>query len=221
MASPIDISVSADVKALTRALTNFAYKQVPFATATALTILAKSVQEEEARNIATTFNKPKPFTKNSVGVQAARKDRLVATVYVKPIAARYLAPYEEGGLHMLPGRVLLNPKNIRLNNYGQLPRDMLAKLKARSDIFIGPVKGKSGTINGVWQRVPAVAGQAAKRGRAAKAGQAAHLKLLIRFGSAIPVNKRLNYRSRAQAIISRGLRTAFTEAMGNAIASAR
>ena len=47
----------------------------------------------------------------------------------------------------------------------------------------------------------------AARGRQripAKKGQPAHLKLLIRFGDALPVNKRLKYRSRAEAPVRAG-----------------
>jgi hypothetical protein len=98
---------------------------------------------------------------------------------------------------------------------------VLEKLRARKDIFIGPVKAKSGTINGVWQRMPPKDGQKARRGRAATAAQPGHLKLLIRFGDALAVNKRLNYRSRAQAIVDRRFRAVFGEAIDRALATAR
>jgi len=221
MASPIDLSVRSNVKELSKKLSALAYKQIGFATAQALTAIAKQVQADETRNIAHTFKKPKPFTQNSVGVRGARKDNLVATVFVRPIAAKYLAPYEDGGVHFLSGRALLNPKNLKLNAYGQLPRGVLARLKARKDIFIGPVKTKAGSVNGVWQRIPPKDGKAARRGRAAVAAQPGHLKLLIRFGDAIQVNKRLNYRSRAKAVVERGFAVAFRESMGRALDSAR
>jgi hypothetical protein len=221
MSGPIEISVRADVKALTKTLTALAYKQIGFATALALTAIAKEVQAEEISNISDVFKKPKPFTKKSVGVRGARKDTLTAIVFIKPIAAKYLAPYEDGGVHVLPGKKLLNPKDIKLDSFGQLPRNVLEKLRARKDIFIGPVKAKSGTINGVWQRIPPKDGQKARRGRAATAAQPGHLKLLIRFGDALTVNKRLNYRSRAQAIIDRRFKAVFGEAMSRALATAR
>ena len=221
MASPIDISVRANVKELSKKLSALASKQIGFATALALTAIAKEVQAEETRNIATTFKKPRLFTQRSVGMRGARKDTLTATVFVKPIAAKYLQPYEDGGVHVLPGKKLLNPKDIKLDSFGQLPRNVLEKLRARKDIFIGPVKAKSGTINGVWQRIPPKDGQKARRGRAATAAQPGHLKLLIRFGDALAVNKRLNYRSRAQAIVDRRFRAVFGEAIDRALATAR
>ena len=209
MAGPFDISVHANIKELSRSLSRLAHTQINFATAQALTALAKEVQADEIRNIATTFKKPKPFTQKSVGVQGARKDTLKATVFVRPIAAKYLEPYESGGSHVLSGRALINPKNIKLDRYGQLPRKALARLKARKDVFIGRVKTRKGSVNGVWQRIPA------------KRKLPAHLKLLIRFGDSLPVKKRLNYRSRAQAIVDRRFNACFAEAMSKALASAR
>lgn len=209
MSGPVAISVRYDVKQLTKKLSALAYKQVGFATAQALTSIAKEVQADEINNIASTFKQPKPFTQKSVGVQGARKDTLTAIVFVRPIAAKYLAPYEEGGSHVLSGRALLNPKNIKLDKYGQLPRKVLERLKARPDVFIGPVKTKAGMVNGVWQRIPA------------KKKVAVHLKLLIRFGDALAVTKRLNYRSRAQAIVNRRFNAVFAEAIGHALATAR
>lgn len=227
MASPFDISVHANVKEISRSLSRLAHSQINFATALALTALAKEVQADEIRNIGSTFKKPKPFTQKSVGMQGARKDTLQAKVFVRPIAARYLEPYEKGGSHVLAGRALINPKNIKLDSYGQLPRKALARLKARKDIFIGPVKTKSGVINGVWQRAyhrP----KGSERGRSRQGGEVrrganttGRLKLLIRFGDALAVNKRLNYRSHARALIDRRFNALFSEAMGKALASAR
>jgi len=227
MANPFDISVHANVKEISRSLSRLAHSQINFATALALTALAKEVQADEIRNIGRTFKKPKPFTQKSVGMQGARKDTLQAKVFVRPIAARYLEPYEKGGSHVLAGRALINPKNIKLDSYGQLPRKALARLKARKDIFIGPVKTKSGVINGVWQRAYRRP-KGSERGRSRQGGEVrrganttGRLKLLVRFGDALAVNKRLNYRSHARALIDRRFNALFSEAVGKALASAR
>lgn len=211
MSGPFDVSIRSNLKEITRSLSALANKQIAFATAQALTELAKEVQADEIENIATTLKKPKPFTQKSVGMQGARKDTLRASVFVRPVSAKYLAPYEDGGNHVLPGdsKAILNPKNIRLDQYGQLPRKVLDRLKARKDVFIGPVKSKSGTVNGIWQRIPA------------KRKQPAHLKLLIRFGDSLAVKKRLNYRSRAKALVDRRFNAVFESELGKAIASAK
>lgn len=224
---PIEISVRSNIKAVTKGLSAFAYKQLPFATASALTALAKEVAADEENLIKATFKRPKPFTSKSLGVQAARKDRLEAKVYMKPIAEKYLAPYASGGRHVLPGRALLNPKNIRLDQYGQLPRGTLERLKARPDVFIGPVQTKSGIINGVWQRPyvranTKVRGQSRRNGSLARGGNTTgKLKLLIRFGDAIDVTKRLPYQAKAKALIGKRFNAVFGAALAKAIATSR
>jgi len=134
-----------------------------------------------------------------------------------------------GGNHVLPGdsKAILNPKNIKLDKYGQLPRKVLDRLKARKDIFIGPVKTKSGIVNGVWQRAY-FRPNGSERGRSHQGGEVrrganttGRLKLLIRFGDALVVSKRLKYRSRAKALVDRRFNAVFDEAMSKALASAR
>lgn len=205
----LDISVRSNLKQVIRQLSAVAYKQVDFAAAQAVNDLARQVAEAEKQNIKDTFEKPKPFTVSAVAVRGATKRTLTAVVFIRPIAAKYLAPYEDGGAHKLPGRALLNPKNIRLDQYGQLTRSTLQRLKARRDVFIGPVNTKHGPVNGVWQRTKA------------QRGQRPGLKLLIRFGDALPVKKRLGYGTTAKAIIDRGWSGAFERTMARALATAR
>jgi hypothetical protein len=206
---PVDISVRSNLKQVTRQLSALAYKQVDFAAAQAINDLARQVAAAEQANIKEVFEKPKPFTVNAIGVKGATKRNLTAIVFVRPIAAKYLAPYEDGGRHELPGRALLNPKNIRLDQYGQLTRATLQRLKARSDVFIGPVNTKHGVVNGVWQRTKA------------RRGVRAGLKLLIRFGDALPVGKRLGYGAKARDVVAKGWHAAFDRAMARALATAR
>jgi len=225
--STIEISIRSNIKEIQKKLSAFADKQVPFATAQALTAVAKKVAADESANIAKTFEHPSPFTVKSVRVQAARSDRLYARVFVMDKAARYLQPYEVGGTHVLSSKALLNPKDIQLNQYGQLRRGALAALKARSDIFIGPVKTNKGIVNGVWQRVAAIA--KIERRKAGKIivsqtkrglNQTGRLKLLIRFGDALSVNKRLHYADVAKRTVDANLNREFGRALGKAIATA-
>jgi hypothetical protein len=213
----IEVSVRADLVGLQRSLSALAQTQVPYATATALTALAKRVQAAEKISLSTVFDRPTPFTLGAIGVRAARKDTLQAMVFVRDTAAGYLSPYEFDGPRKLNGRALLNPKAIGLNRYGNLPKGALAKLKARPDIFIGPVKTKAGSINGVWQRPAANAKAGARRG----GNSTGKLKLLIRFADGKPVPRRLGYRDRAKKIVDGFFKVEFDAAMARAMASAR
>ncbi len=71
-------------------------KQIPFATAQALTSVARQIAAAEKVGIQRTFANPTPFTVNSVKSRGARKDNLVATVSIMDTAAEYLDPYEFG-----------------------------------------------------------------------------------------------------------------------------
>lgn len=229
----IGISVKSDFKKLTRSLSALVTKQVPFAKAQAINATAKRVQVAETENIRKTFTSPTPFTQNSVAVKRATKANPTAIVYVRDIAAKYMQPYEGGGVHVLPGRALLNPKNIALNAYGQLPRGIVDKLKGRPDVFIGSVRLKNGdTINGIWQRptdtkrVTLLNERSKRLGKLNRlkrtdANPRGKLKLLIRFGDAIPVKKQLNYGKQARVIVNRYLAQDFEAALKKALATAK
>lgn len=209
----LEISVRANVKAIRRDLDNLAYRQLPFATAQALTGLAKRIRDDERREMEKVFNRPTPFTAASVGSRGATKANPVAIVYIRDIAARYLAPFTFGGTHFLGGkRGLLVPKNIPINQYGNLPRGTLARLKGRRDVFIGAIKLKSGeTLHGVWQR--------ASWERAN--GSIRRLKLLVRFEDPLPVHQRFDWFGLAQRTVRRWFNAEFAAAFRRALATAR
>lgn len=223
----ITISLHADTKALIGKLGNLAAKQIPYATALAINDLASQVQVGETALIRATFKNPRPFTAKSVLRKLASKNFPVAVLTIRPEVAKYLQPYETGGLHVLPGKALLDPVDIRLDQYGQLPQQTMTRLTARKDIYIGPIQTKSaGVISGVWQRV-AVSRAGNKRVKGPIKGSTVFhqvhgaLKLLIRFGNAIPVKQHLGFHDRAIEIVKAGFIQAFHAAMAKAIATAK
>lgn len=97
----LEISIRSNVKEISKKLTDFAYKQLPYAQAQAVTVLAKLVRDAEVAGLKETFPTATPFTLKSVGVKAARKNNPVSIIYVKDVAAAYLQPFETGGTHFL------------------------------------------------------------------------------------------------------------------------
>lgn len=212
------LSIKVDTRAVTRALQD-AQRQIPFATMVAVNDLAFRVREAENAAMTTIFKHPRLFTQRAVlgrDIQRATKANPTAIVSVRPEVAKYLAPYEFGGVHATPGRALLNPKDIRLDQYGQLPRNIMKRLAARPDIFIGSIDTKHGKVAGVWQRL-----KAPKRGRGAKGKPAQHLKLLIRFGEALPVHKQLGFVARGAAVVRAQGAEAMRAAVERALRTAR
>ncbi|MEI7167645.1 hypothetical protein WCU72_03185 [Pectobacterium parmentieri] len=197
-------------------------KQIPFATAQALTSVARKIQAAQKTAITRTFDNPTPFTVNSVGSQGARKDNLTARVFVKEKASVYLEPFEFGGQHKINGAALLNPKNIKLNKYGNLGNRKMDSRK-KDNTFVGDVNG----VGGLWQRKKAkkVKKNKKRQKRSPNGTRRPRVKqrppkLLIRFGDALPVRERLGYFDRANtmaaALMPGELSKAIAEAMRTA-----
>lgn len=198
-------------------------KQIPFATAQALTSTVRKIENAQKVALQRNLESPTPFTVKSIKSRGARKSDLRAKVFVMNIAAEYLTPFEEGGIHKLNGSALLNPKNIKLNKYGNLPRNKLSSLKAKDNTFIGDVGG----ANGVWQRKKVKKGKKGRKriqrspnGARKDRKKQAMPKLLIQFGDALPVKPVLGYQNRAmkmaQALLPQEINRAIAEAMRTA-----
>jgi len=213
----------ADIKDLSAQLQSLK-KQVPFATAQALTSVARQIAAAEKTAFQRKLETPTPFTVNSVGSVGARRDSLTAKVFVRDIAAGYLEPFEFGGVHKLNGQALLNPKDIKLNKYGNLTRNKLSQLKAKPDVFIGDIDG----INGVWQRVKEKKGKKGKKRQKRSANGTRRAretnpmpKLLIRFGDALPVKPTLGYMDRAEKMAAVLMPAALSNAIDQALRTAK
>jgi len=200
-------------------------KQIPFATAQALTSVARKIEAAQKTALSRKLENPTPFTVKAVGSTGARRDNLVAKVFVRDIAAGYLEPFEFGGHHKLNSQALLNPKNIKLNKHGNLTRNKMAQLKAKPEVFVGDVGG----VNGVWQRKKTSKGKkvAKRRKRSANGTRRPPRqkkrapKLLIRFGDALPVHPVLGYRERSETMAANLIKTELNRAIAAAMASAR
>ncbi len=227
------INLRSNIKQIEGKLSAFAYKQLPFAQAQALTALAKRVVVAEQANEEKVLDRPKPFTKGALGVIRADKRRQTATVFLKDITARYLEPYEFGGHNVLNSKAVLTPVDAKkdLDQFGNLPRNFMKRLKGRADIYVGPIKTKSGTINGVWQRTTDAA--AVRIARVGKNGQVrigktrkslndtGKLKLLIRFTDAHAAKQHLGWFGVAQHVISKEFNREFGKALAKAMATAK
>ena len=79
----LDYVVTGDVSKITAHLSDLAQRQVPFATAMALTKTAKFVQQKIREEMPRVFDGPTRYTLNSTWVRPATKQRLWAEVKIK------------------------------------------------------------------------------------------------------------------------------------------
>lgn len=205
----LTLSVKADIRKVAKALEDASRKQLPFATAQAINATAEKVRIAQRDNMREVLDEPTPFTLNSIAVKRATKSNPVALVYVKPVAAAYLLPYEIGGKNKLNSKALLKPVNAKVNQYGNLPRNLVRRLASKPNTFVGKVQTKRGLIDGVWQR--------SKKTR----GKAAGLKLMVEFTDAHEARQRLDYRGVGKRVVAATFRIELDRAMAKALATAR
>lgn len=231
--------IRVDLRPAIAALGDLSQRQVPFASALALTTLAQGVQDTETELEIATFDNPTPFTKRAFGKTPATKRNLVATVFIKNRTSAaggqnaYLEPYVDGGERSLgTKKAMLVPIGQRTNQYGNLPRNALARLKARPDVFVGAVTfKKSGrTVSGVWQRSPTKRGARHKGGgeygtrgdsQGKVGGVRTTLKLLIEFEDTTEAPKHFDFYGAARAYVAKHGQRVFNEALAKALTMPR
>lgn len=163
------ISVEAKTKDLTRHLTRIQRKQIPFAAQQALNSVAFDCQNSIRRALPKRLDRPtgnavtgKGGFISSVQVQQTNKKDLTARVGFagrnfrktkwKETPAKIMALLMGGGTRKASGKAIPVPipKNIKLNQYGNLPRTKTRTLLAKPQYFSGKPRGRGA---GVYERV--------------------------------------------------------------------
>ena len=237
----LEVRVTSNLKEIGKKLDALAYRELPFATARALTELARELQAAERAEMESVFDKPKPFTLNSVRVFGASKDSLTAGVFVMDRAANYLDPFVDGGEHFIaPGRGdhLLGPVQAPKTQYGGLRRGYVAQAKGSRDKFTGVVQTRQGPINGLWQRTTRYEARDRKgrlhtsrtgslrrgwthTGSNGKPRKISGLRLLVRFVANKPVKQHLDYFVRAEKLVNQRFDAVLGRELAKAIASSK
>lgn len=197
----IKINVSADVSRLTAHLRSIEQKQIPFATAQALTAVAKHAQASVTVQLPSIFDRPTPFTMRAIASTSARKSDLTATVFVRPMQARYLELEETGGFRTsATGKSLPEPIAIPVNKFGNIPRNKIAQLATKPNYFIGTI----GSVRGLYQR--------SKNGP---------LKLMARFVAGWSIKPKFKFAERVTVDVRKTIPAAMRQAIDKALTTAR
>lgn len=205
----VALRVKADIKKATRYLNSVQRKQVPFATAKALTLTAKDAQVNITKTLPKDLHKPTPFTMRGIGMRPAKKKFLQSSVFVKPIQFDYLKWSIHGGTRHPKHRVIIiGAEGRRRNQYGNTPgfRHLRRNLLAKPNVFEGEINGQAG----IWQRK--------KRSRRNPAGSVTPLAIYVdRAG----YSKRLRFFERAEGTARARFPTHFRRELQKALRTAR
>lgn len=211
----IAISVHADIAPVLRRLDEIGRNQAPFAIARALTDTAQEGRKAMTGRLAAVFDRPTPFTMRAIGIEAARKGKPQARIFVKDIQARYLLAEEIGGVRTpRAGQALVLPGKVRLNRYGNMPAGLLKRLHVMA--------GQPATRSAGVAYLPASA-PANKAGIGGYFRRAAGHKLmrLTVFEAVAHYRARMQFRETVGAAVRGGIVARLRQRLGEAIASAR
>lgn len=194
----VQLSVKADIKQVTRYLTNVQKKQVPFAAAGALTDTAFAARKAERAQIVKKLDRPKPFTVNGFRVKKASKTRLISSVFVTDLVWDYLRWQVQGGARKPKKRFIPIAVGALLDRYGNIKGRKRGPKGKRQFI-----DNKNGVL-GVWERTPS--------------GKS---KLIIFYGEEAQYDQKFPFFKIARGVGISKFPTFFAKRMRKALATAR
>lgn len=146
-----DMSIVSNIRDVERDLSDFARKQLPFATSLAINATLDDIHKNETRRLERTIDRPTPFTRKAYGRKRANKFTLAGAVFAKDIQAGYLKRLEKPSTRLPKGRAIVIPRKVRLNKYGNMPKGRVKKALASPKVFSGRPRG--GGAPGIYQRM--------------------------------------------------------------------
>ena len=129
-----------------RAQLGAASKQAAFAASKALNAAAKDVQKAIPDGLRKSLDRPTDFTASvkATRIEYASKTKLEAAVLFKDKQASYMRYQVEGGTRQPTRKALRLPSAVQLNQYGNLPKGIIAQLiaVARKESKLGKRKAR-------------------------------------------------------------------------------
>lgn len=242
----ITVSVKHNIDDVVRNMNDKFRNQVPFATAKALTLTAKAVQAGMRTEMASVFDRPKPYTLGGTYITPATKTNQVAVVGIKDESssgrapAKYLSAQLGGGARRVAGyesalqKLGVMPSGWRavpaagakLDRYGNLNQnqytEMIGSLRANIRSYKG--RGKRAYAAGYFAALPG-----SRRAshltpgvyyRIERAGSSAIIPVLV-FVQSVQYAKRLDLIKIVDAEVGPTFDREFAAALAGAIRTAR
>jgi len=201
------VEIKVDIRGLDTTKQHFAtlQKQIPFATALALTRTAKEVQREEIAHIRSAFTVRGSWLREGgkfgVGIFPASKENLVAVVESR---APWLEAHEEGMTRTPAGAHFAIPqKDIRRTKSQVIAKSQRPKALKRAF----KVETKAGRVPLLLQRI----------GR----GKSSILRIMYQLTGRAKIEPRLRFFETGKVVVEKVWRRIFSEALDRAIRTAR
>ena len=243
------INVKSDIDRVVRGLSAQARRQIPFATAVALTRTAKAVENDLRGEMGKVFDKPAPYVARGTFVQSAKKTALEATVGMRDQAngrgaspAMYVRESFGGGMRgQKPFEVALRAMGalpagwktvpgagLKLDAYGAPNRKQLAEVLGamRSGMRAYKGRGKRMQAVGYFAVLPG-ARRASTRHlapgiyRRIQSGIGGALQPVLIFVQQAAYQRRLDIQAIGDRTVRSEFAAHFRQALGQAMESAR
>ena len=199
----MQIKIKDNIKQLTKGLSSFEKKQIPFAVATGINTTLFGLRKEMGKQTVKKLDRPTPATQQGFTIKKANKRNLTGALAIKDFVADYLKYQIDGGIRQT-GKKIPVPytQNARLNKFGNIPNKRKGLIKRPTKQFIAKIGG----VSGVFQR----------SGRGGK-----QVKLLIAFEDSVTYDKKpfpfyKIGKGYINSVYSRNLARAFAKAMRTA-----
>jgi hypothetical protein len=206
-------------------------KQVSFAASKALNATAKKVAEAMPAEIEKAIDKPTPFTKRGVRIlKYANKATLTATVGFMDAQAKYMIWQIEGGTRQAGAAGLKLPGAVNLNEFGNIPRGLIAQLVAvaNKERKLGKVKARriavSRNVELFYGEPTSHTGKPYPRGIYKRVGSGVSSRLIpivVFPRTSAHYRPRFDFNAKAIAVVSREWQGQFNLALADALRTAR
>lgn len=211
----IQIKIKADTKRVKRWLSNVQKKQIPFATARAITQTLQIAKKDVLRQLDKDIDRPTPFTRRAFRVDGADKVKLRGRLFTLPKQNEYLQWAIFGGVRLPKGTAFAmrpakpGPKGIRLNRFGNVPVGSQARAQLARGAFSATING----VAGIWK--------APTKTKSGKIRKGSRMQLLLAYERQAVYRPRFRFFERGQNSIRVNWPRTFERSFRDALRFAR
>lgn len=182
-------------------------RQLPFATALALTRTVQDAQAEVRRELPSRFTLRNDWVAKGIRIERATKQTLEASIFS---VDDFMILQEKGGTKTPQGRSLAVPLDARTNKRGIITAaNRPTALRSKPGVFRATIRG----LDGLWQRV--------KLSKKRRTLGERTLKLLYVFKPSVPIKARFGFLDTVRKIVTQRFPRQFELALKQAIRTAR